>query len=100
MPYISTTPSGNTFYIAANIIFDIATGETKSVLMLVNKPEDASVFTATDAQNYLNFVKVRAQKIIWTIEQLTPLTTTPAFLKKAMGVPTGDRFIIKGVQYV
>jgi hypothetical protein len=100
MPYINTNPSG-TFYIAANIIFDIATGETKSVLMLVNKPEDASVFTATDAQNYLNFVRVRAQKIVWTIEQLPAVTETPDFLKKALGVrTTTDRFVIKGVQYV
>jgi hypothetical protein len=100
MPYVTTTPSGNTFYIAANIIFDLATGETKNVLMLVNKAEDASVFTAEDAQNYANFVKHRSPRIIWSIEILPPLTTTPAFLKKAMGVPTGDRFIIKGVQYV
>ena len=69
--------------------------------MLVNKPEDASVFTATDAQNYLNFVKVRAQKIIWTIEQLPSVAGTPDFLKKALGVrTTTDRFIIKGVQFV
>jgi hypothetical protein len=48
----------NTFYIAANIIFDLATGETRNVLMLVNKPQDASIFSATDAQNYKNFESV------------------------------------------
>jgi hypothetical protein len=82
----------NTFYIAANIIFDLATGETKNVLMLVNKSEDASIFSATDAQNYVNFVKPRAPKIIWSVEQLAP--------RSASDMLGGTRFIIKGVQYV
>lgn len=100
MAYVSTTQP-NTFYIAANIIFDIATGDTRSVLMLVNKPEDASIFSATDAQKYINFVKVRAQKIIWEVEPL-PSTDTPDLFRRALGVHTAatDRFIIKGVQYV
>lgn len=99
MPYVSSTPtaSGNTFYIAANIIFDIATGETKNVLMLVNKSEDASIFNQKDAQNYANFVKARAPKIIWSIEHVTPMT--PGLFPQVMSMPT-DRFIIKGVQYV
>jgi hypothetical protein len=100
MPNPVPPPISNTFYIAGNIIFDLATGEAKNVLTLVNKPEDASIFTATDAQNYLNFVQLRAQNIVWTIEHLPPLTTTPLLLKKVAGIPTVDRFIIKGVQYV
>jgi hypothetical protein len=76
MPNPVPPPISNTFYIAGNIIFDLATGEAKNVLTLVNKPEDASIFTATDAQNYLNFVQLRAQNIVWTIEHLPPLTTT------------------------
>jgi hypothetical protein len=97
MPYISSTPSGNTFYIAANIIFDLGTGESKQVLMLVNKVADASIFNAEDAQNYVNFVKVRAPKIIWSIEPLNPPQPHLPFLR-----PYGEleKFIIKGVQYV
>jgi hypothetical protein len=86
------TPT-NTFYIAVNIIFDLATGETKNVLMLVNKPEDASIFNAADAQNYKNFVSARASKIIWSVEQLTSANNLVDIL-------SGQRFIIKGVTYV
>jgi hypothetical protein len=89
MPYISTMPT-NTFYIAGNIIFDTATGETKSVLMLVNKAEDASIFSAEDAQKYANFVMARAPKIVWSVEQLTI----------GHDLERLGRFIIKGVQYV
>ena len=62
--------------------------------MLVNKPEDASIFTAKEARNYLNFVKQRARNIIWSIEYLSPTPFPQPFEQ-----PT-DRFIIKGVQYV
>lgn len=85
-------PTTNTFYIALNIIFDLATGETKNVLMLVNKPEQASIFSAGDAQNYVNFVKARASKIIWSVESI--ITTT------GMQPLGGQQFIIKGVTYV
>ena len=87
----------NTFYIAANIIFDLSTGETKNVLMLVNKSEDASIFSATDAQNYANFVKARSPKIIWSVEALTS-TKGPSDLWKLQSL--GQQFVIKGVQYV
>ncbi len=97
MPTVNSTTSTNTFYIAANIIFDLGTGETKQVLMLVNKSEDASIFTPEDAQNYLNFVQARARHIIWSIEHLTPMTQ--GLFPKITKMPT-DRFIIKGVQYV
>src|SRR6266571_1225938 len=91
MPYVSSTPSGNTFYIAANIIFDLGTGESKQVLMLVNKAEDASVFSSTDAQKYLSFVSVRAPKIVWSVEPLNPPQTPLASLR-----PYGEteKFII------
>jgi hypothetical protein len=90
----------NTFYIALNIIFDLATGETRNVLMLVNKQEDASIFSATEAQTYKNFVGARAPRIIWEIEQLPPPTTTPPFFLRKIGSPPAtDRFIIKGVTY-
>jgi hypothetical protein len=93
MPTVNATPTTNTFYIAANIIFDLRTGDSKNVLMLVNKPGDASIFNSGDAQNYLNFVKERARGIVWSIEQVSP--PTPVF-----GREQPPRFIIKGVQYV
>jgi hypothetical protein len=91
-------PTTNTFYIAANIIFDLATGETKNVLMLVNKPDDASIFNAADAQNYANFVKARASKIIWSVEQVLSEQVTRFGLPRLE--PEPPRFIIKGVTYV
>jgi hypothetical protein len=92
---IRAMPTTNTFYIAANIIFDLATGETKNVLMLVNKPEQASIFSAEDAQKYVNFVKARASTIIWSPEQLTSRNAFADVLGS-----NSPRFIIKGVQYV
>ena len=47
----------NNFWIAANIIFDLGTGKTSQVLMLVNQPTDATIFpTETEARNYYSFV--------------------------------------------
>lgn len=63
----------NQFWIAANIIFDLATGKTSSVLMLVNRPTDATIFASEpDAQNYFSFVSMRAQNIQWFLEGPTP----------------------------
>lgn len=95
MPVINTVKP-HTFYIAFNLIFDLDTGGTKRVLMLVNKAEDATVFASNDAQNYLNFISARAQNIQWTIEQLRSPQPLP-FLRS-----TGESqgFVIKGVQYV
>jgi hypothetical protein len=63
----------NQFWIAANIIFDLATGKTSQVLMLVNRPTDATIFASEpDAQNYYNFVIMRAQNIQWFLEGPTP----------------------------
>ena len=71
MPYYDNRT--NTFWIGANIIFDIGTGKTTNVLMLVNRKEDASVFaTRDDADKYLLFVQNRAPRIVWTIEPPTP----------------------------
>ncbi len=95
MPIISATgvpsPSTtvNTFWVAANVMFDLGTGETKQILLLVNKVEDATVFTSQDATNYFNFVSVRARNIVWVIE---PLTSGPFRL--------AGRFVIKGEQHV
>jgi hypothetical protein len=89
------------FYIAANIIFDLATGETKNVLMLVNRAEDATIFSAEDAQSYINFVKHRAKGIVWSPEQVSSATDLPPILGKALGRSEQPaRFIIKGLQYV
>jgi hypothetical protein len=101
MPTVPTTPrpTTNTFYIAANIIFDLATGEAKQVLMLVNKAEDASTFNSEDAQNNLNFVRQRARGIIWSIDQLSP-DPTRVFGGPLFSLEQSPRFIIKGVQYV
>jgi hypothetical protein len=84
------TTTANTFWIAANVMFDLGTGEKKEILLLVNKVEDATVFTMQDAQNYLTFVSKRADNIYWSMEQLT----TGHNLNRL------GRFVIKGVQHV
>jgi hypothetical protein len=62
----------HTFWIAANIIFEVGTGQTKDVLMLVNRIDDATIFsTEHEATNYLNFIQVRAPRIIWVIDAPT-----------------------------
>jgi len=84
-------PMTNTFYIAANIIFDLGTGEKKEVLMLVNKEIDATFFKKANADAYKAFVETRATtsttNITWSVE-------------KTMLRGTGDLYVIKGVQYV
>ncbi len=66
-------PIVNQFWVAANIIFDLATGKTNQVLMLVNRPIDATIFvTQSEAQNYFSFVSLRAQNITWYLEGPTP----------------------------
>jgi hypothetical protein len=80
----------NAFWVAANIMFDLETGAKKQILLLVNRVEDATVFTLEDAQNYLAFVSRRATNIHWSVEQLT----TGHNLERL------GRFVIKGVQHV
>jgi hypothetical protein len=78
----------NVFWVGANIIADTATGETKQVLMLVYREEDASAFTRQDADKYLNFFSARVSRITqisWTIQTSR---TRPGF------------FVIQGEQYV
>jgi hypothetical protein len=77
----------NTFWIAANIIFDIATGNKSEVLMLVNHEGDATFFTQKDADTYFGFIAARAPNIVWSID------TTRLRGK-------GDLFVIRGVQNV
>ena len=74
---VYTTVSGtvvtNTFWIAANIIFDLGTGKTSQVLMLVNREVDATVFASLEeARKFLTFVVSRAQDIQWSIDVPTP----------------------------
>lgn len=95
MPIINTAKT-HTFYVAFNIMFELDTGGTKRVLMLVNKVEDATAFASHEAQNYLNFVSARAQNISWTIEQLNPAN---ALAMRVLGGPP-QTFVIKGVQFV
>jgi hypothetical protein len=85
-----TTTTANTFWVAANIMFDLGTGEKKEILLMVNKVEDATVFTEQDAQRYFQFVAVRASYIAWSVERLT----TGHNLQRL------GRFVIKGVQNV
>jgi hypothetical protein len=82
----------NTFWIGANIIFEIPTGKTTPVLMLVNHIDDASVFATEDeAQTYLSFIRNRTKDIQWSIDppeaQRTTITQRPGF-------------VIRGVQTV
>jgi len=66
----------NTFWLGANIIFDLETGKTTRVLMFVWRAEDASVFaTKQEAQDYLAFVQRRATDIKWFLD--APTTQRP-----------------------
>lgn len=63
----------NTFWIGANIIFDLDTGHTSQVLLLVNTERDATIFeTKDEADTYYNFVKVRAKHIEWYLDPPIP----------------------------
>jgi hypothetical protein len=57
----------NTFWIAANITFDLKTGEKKDILMLVNHEIDATFFNRQDADLYYVFVTARAPNLIWSV---------------------------------
>jgi hypothetical protein len=81
----------NTFWIAANIIFELGTGKTTPVLMLVNRLDDASFFaTEHEAQTYLSFVQTRAPNIQWFIDP--PISPRPPIFQTQQG------FVIRGVQ--
>ena len=61
----------NTFWIGANIIFDLETGATRQVLMLVNREFDATSFEEKEANTILAFVKQRAAHITWSLDKPT-----------------------------
>jgi len=67
-------------------LFDLQTGKTTQVLLLVYRAEDASTFNKQDAEAYLSFVQARATNIAWSIQR------SPS---------VGDgRFVIRGEQNV
>ena len=57
----------NTFWIAANIIFDLGTGEKKDILTLVNHEIDATFFKRKEAELYFSFISKRTTDIIWSV---------------------------------
>ena len=79
----------NTFYIAANILFDLETGKTTQILLLATNESAATYFTRAEAENYLNFVVPRAERfaknIKWTLEKTNQRT---------------GMYVIQGVQHV
>jgi hypothetical protein len=75
----------STFWLGANIIFDLETGKTTRVVMLVWRVEDASVFaTEREGLNYLSFVRTRSTDIEWFLDGPTP--------KRPLG------YVLRGVQ--
>jgi hypothetical protein len=58
----------NTFWVAANVLFDLETGRTTDVLLLVNTEKDATTFTPEDADTYFSFVQRRRPKLQWSLE--------------------------------
>jgi hypothetical protein len=79
----------NTFYIAANILFDLETGKTTQVLLLATREEDATYFTEPDADTYLVFVRSRAERV----------SKNTVWSKQKTNQRTG-MFVIQGVQNV
>lgn len=60
----SRTTTVNTFWVAANIMFDLGTGEKKEILLMVNKVEDATVFiTEQDADRPRNVARPFCNKL-------------------------------------
>ena len=74
-------------------MFELGTGEKKEILLMVNKVEDATVFTEQEVQRYFQFVAARASNIAWSVERLT-IGHIGRKLQRL------GRFVIKGVQYV
>ena len=58
----------NTFWIGANVLFDLETGKTTEVMLLVSREDEATTFNKADADLYLSFVKRRRPKIHWLLE--------------------------------
>ena len=59
----------NWFWIAANIIFDLKTGDKREILTLVNHEIDATFFKKDEAENYKKFVAQRADNIEWFVDE-------------------------------
>lgn len=78
----------NTFWIAANITFDLKTGETKEILTLVNREIDATFWKRKDADNAKEFVERRAPEIQWSVDE------------SMLRGKKGELFVIRGVQNV
>lgn len=78
----------NTLWLGANLLFDTETGKTTSVFLFVFHAEDATVFTAEQANSTVSFVESRAfrfAKITWSVE--------PSPIRKGY-------FVIRGEQHV
>jgi hypothetical protein len=73
----------NNFWIGANILFNLETGLTNQVLLLVNREKDATIFNEQDANTYFNFVRSRATNIRWFVEK---------------SIERADMFVIRGEQ--
>jgi hypothetical protein len=73
----------NTFWIGANILFDLETGRTTRVMLLVTREDDATIFKEEDARIYLSFVKRRATDIQWSM---------------ARSKEKPDKYVIRGTQ--
>jgi hypothetical protein len=77
----------NVFWISANLTFDLQTGATNQVLMFVSREEDASIFKEVDADAYMKFVSVRAERFTAGIKWYRD----PSRLRP-------NRFVIRGEQ--
>jgi len=79
----------NVFWIGANILFDLQTGETKQVYQFVFREEDATTLTKDQASVTRSFVESRAGQfvtnIVWSIER--------SVLRPGL-------FVVKGEQHV
>jgi hypothetical protein len=78
----------NTLWIGANLLFNLATGETTQVFQFVFHEEDATTFSEANARDVLFFVQSRAAKFgsfVWSIDRSS--------LRRSL-------FVIKGVQEV
>jgi hypothetical protein len=77
----------NVFWISATLTFDLQTGASNQILTFAYREEDATNLTETEAEAYLRFVKVRAERfaagIKWFVE--------PSKLRP-------KRFVIRGEQ--
>jgi len=79
----------NTFWIEANIILDLGTGERRDVLMLASNERDASIFQTEElARNYLEFVANRAKDVQWFLDPPTPQRPQGWLIRGVQTTPT------------